>query len=293
MLIYISQITACIPPIRPLISTTFPSLSNAFARFTERFNRRQSFIYNPVKRGKTGDTFTNGASEVTKYNRYFPGHSPQEKTRNPWQILTRQSVEVRRDTLPRNLEKPIGWKKSNWEETEQREFTDESDSLDYTPTNSPDRPSRRRLQARRNSNAPSEPSFGKGLLTRWFSSKPNSSYRDGDGFSNGMMISNPLRYPDPVRNASQQRIDAYGASNSQLRLPYPPQEHPSLAWPRSTSRPYTAPPQSKRQVRSSPSIQRVEITKNPFIHVDKSRLVARDEVFARGSRATFISDDFL
>src|ERR1700761_7157844 len=143
----------------------FPSLSNWFARFTEKFNRQQSFIYSPEKPAKRKDLFSSPTSQASKFNRDPQNHSPpMEKPRSPWRILTRQSVEVRRDTLPRDIEKKIDWKKPSWQEIEQGDFADESDSLDYPTTNSSEKSPRQRLRPRTISSNRSGSLFGRRLL---------------------------------------------------------------------------------------------------------------------------------
>jgi len=284
-----------------------------------------------------------GSSRLKKVQSGSVYSAPLDKPRSPWKILTRQSVEVRRDTMPRDLEKQLRWKKSEWEEAVAKEMMDESSTYN-TPAALPSVP--KPFYYRFIPRPPPMPSFSM-RTPRWFQNKGSRPME----ISAPTLISGPLAptprmtVPHPLRLHSVLLDRATQTSPGPLQLPefdfpIPPPSVRNLSvyrnafrvssinspaasafsersgrsignWPLPSFKTNGGPQEGEARladVRRKSTVvrppkenglgvnmQRVEISSNPFVHVDRSRLVAREDGrrlsrSTTGSRATTVTD---
>jgi hypothetical protein len=284
-----------------------------------------------------GDASRNRLKKVQSGSVYS---NPLDKPRTAWQILTRQSVEVRRDTMPRDLEKQLQWKKSEWEEAVAKEIMDESSTYN-TPAALPpfSKPYYHRFIPR----PPQMPSFSM-RMPRWLPRKRSGPMEiSAPTLISGPMAPTPrIAVPHPLRlhsvlldRSTQTSPGALQLPEFDFPIPPPSIRSPTVYrnafrvssiisparssfsersigdWPlplfKADGRPQDGEARLADVRRKSTMVraprengvgmgmQRVEISTNPFVHVDKSRLVARDEGrrlsrSTTGSRATTMTN---
>jgi hypothetical protein len=264
--------------------------------------------------------------------------SPLERPRTAWEILTRKSVEVRRDTMPRDLEKQIQWKKSEWEEAVAKEIMDESSGYNV-PAALPSIP--KPYYYRFIPRPPHMPSFSM-RVPHWFQRKHNRPMEiSAPTLISGPMAPSPrIAVPHPLRLHSVLLDKSTQVSPGFLQLPefdfpIPPpsvrsptvyrnafrvsslmspatsafSERSVGDWPLPLFKADGKPQEGEARLAdvrrkstmvkapraNAVGMQRVEISSNPFVHVDRNRLVARDEGrrlsrSTTGSRATTMTD---
>jgi hypothetical protein len=258
-------------------------------------------------------------------------------------------VEVRRDTLPRDLEKQLQWKKSEWEDAVAREIMDQSSTYSGVPAGLPCQPKpyyyRFIPSPPHMPSMPSMPSLSM-RMPRWLK---RSKVRGLD-ISAPTLVSGPMAptsritAPHPLRLHSVLFDRSTQTSPGPLLLPEfdfpipPPSirsssvyrntfrtsvgpspitpafpERSPRDWPlplfRADGRPHEGEARladvrrkstmvrASQGDRKSMTMQRVEINSNPYVNVDRNRLVARDERNLKrlsrsttSSRATTVTD---
>lgn len=245
--VLITQITACIPPIRPLFAYYFgdrqklPKTKIGRPRSPPRQSMKlqKKYPYNKSISSKSatslvpdGDSFMN-----------FP---PLKRPRSAWQIITRQSVEVRTDAIPRDLEGQITWKKQSWEHNppsytsklEKDIAEDDCESL-YPTEGYPPYAQQSRTRSRTNSSGLSRGSSMKKVMSfrSWFRTPSpeqhaQAVYNDGPISNRNIIIMPPYsaRHPSPYRDTSTQTPHG-GLISPPPILPYPALASPLTPFP--------------------------------------------------------------
>jgi hypothetical protein len=267
-------------------------------KLTSKFGYPRSYDDSPLNPMNKLSPTSDRSRPVAKLRRHRTGDSIMsihfDSPRTAWQILTRQSVEVRRDTLPRDVERQPMWKKEDWAQIDQD--VEAEKPLNFL----------KRSRTHRHSNSSGHSSreispTGKGMLKRWFSKGSRdtdetvfdktvtlASLSDGSA-PRRILQPRPLQQPETAMTLESRPTTSTG---TQMSPGFLRQEYEGLAWPplpRVSSR-LAADSVSMARVSQVSTMRRVEITRNPFVHVDKTRLMPRDDRAIRDSSETTISD---